>query len=113
MVQSWFIQLRQFTKIRSSLSFADLEKVIRAFIYLTTAAHFILVSAGEISKLAAAARLLTHTKRSNHITTILAACHWLSVSIRIDFKVFKASNGQALALICDLLTPYVPDHCLR
>ncbi len=65
----------------------------------------------------AAARLFTRTKKSDHITPILAALHWLPVSFRIDFKilllVFKALKGQASAYICDLLTPYEPDRCLR
>jgi hypothetical protein len=44
-----------------------------------------------------AARVLTRTKKSDHITPILAQLHWLPVNYRIDFKilmlVFKALNG--------------------
>ncbi len=64
-----------------------------------------------------AARLLTHTKKRDHITPILASLHCLPVSFRIDFKilllVFKALKSQAPVYICDLLIPYEPDHCLR
>lgn len=48
-----------------------------------------------------------HKWRDN-ITPILADLHWLPVSLRIDFKIsllgFIASNDQAPAFICDLLT---------
>ncbi len=65
----------------------------------------------------ATARLLTHTKKRDHITPILAALRWLPVSFRIDLKIlliaFKVLKGQAPVYICDLLIPYQPDRCLR
>ncbi len=65
----------------------------------------------------AASRPSTLNKRGDHITPILAALHWLHVSFRIDFKVllliFKQLHGKVPPCICDLLTPYEPDHCLR
>ncbi|KAF7649266.1 hypothetical protein LDENG_00144190, partial [Lucifuga dentata] len=65
----------------------------------------------------AAAQVLTQSRRSDHITPVLAALHWLPVSFRIDFKilllVFKALHNQAAAYICDLLTFYKPDGSLR
>ncbi|KAF7646862.1 hypothetical protein LDENG_00181120, partial [Lucifuga dentata] len=43
--------------------------------------------------------------------------HWLPVSFRTDFKilllVFKALHNQTPAYICDLLTSYKSDCCLR
>ncbi|KAF7642022.1 hypothetical protein LDENG_00266100, partial [Lucifuga dentata] len=48
---------------------------------------------------------------------ILAGLYWLPVCFRIDFKillvVFKALHGPVPIYICDLLTFYEPDHCLR
>ncbi len=35
----------------------------------------------------AAARILTRTKKSEHITPVLRSLHWLPVTFRIDFKV--------------------------
>ncbi len=123
-VQSCFAQLRQLTKIKSFLSLADLEKVIHAFIssrldYCN--ALYSGISKRNLQRLQliqnAAARLLTRTKKRDHITPILAGLHWLPVSFRIDFKilllVFKALKSQASVYICDLLIPYEPDHCLR
>ena len=123
-VQSCFGQLRQLTRIFSFLSSTDLEKLVYAFIpsrldYCN--ALYSRISKGNISGLQfiqnAAARLLTGTKRSDHISPILAALDWLPVSFRIFFKilllVFKDLNSQAPACIGDLLLLYEPEHCLR
>lgn len=52
----------------------------------------------------AAARLLTGTRKREHITPVLASLHWLPVKFRIDFKillyVFKALHGCAPQYIC-------------
>ncbi|KAF7648774.1 hypothetical protein LDENG_00152180, partial [Lucifuga dentata] len=41
-----------------------------------------------------AARLLTKTKKREHITPVLATLHWLPVSYRIDFKVLLQSSQR-------------------
>lgn len=76
-------QLRHLMKIRSFLSTADLEKVIYAFIsswHGYCNALYFGISRENIQRLHliqnAAARLLTRTKRSKHITLILTAPHW-------------------------------------
>ncbi len=57
-----------------------------------------------------AARLLTSTKKCDHITPVLASLHWLPVRFRIDFKIllitFKALNGLCPTYIADLLTAF-------
>ncbi|KAF7651265.1 hypothetical protein LDENG_00113430 [Lucifuga dentata] len=101
--------------------FSDLKKVIHAFIssrldYCN--ALYSDISKGNIHQLHliqnAAARFLTHSRRSGHISPILAVLHWLPISLRIDFKVllivFKALHGQTLSYIHDLLICYC---CLR
>ena len=64
-----------------------------------------------------AARLLTKTKKREHITPVLAALHWLPVTFRIDFKVllltYKALNGRGPNYILNSLTHYVPKRTLR
>lgn len=66
----------------------------------------------------AAVRLLSDTKKWDHISSLLASLHWLSVTYRIDFKillkyridfkiiifVFKALHRLALGCISELLT---------
>uniref|UniRef100_A0A667WJC6 Reverse transcriptase domain-containing protein n=1 Tax=Myripristis murdjan TaxID=586833 RepID=A0A667WJC6_9TELE len=123
-VQTCFATLRQLSKIRPFLSPALLEIIIHALIssrldYCN--ALYSGISQHNIHRLQliqnAAARLLTHTRRSDHITPVLAVLHWLPVSFRIDFKVlllvFKALNGLAPPYIQDLLTPYEPGRSLR
>ncbi len=60
-----------------------------------------------------AARLLTGTKRFDHITPVLASLHWLPVCLRVDFKIllltFRALHGLAPDYILDLSAPYAPN----
>src|SRR4029434_10045736 len=64
-----------------------------------------------------AARLLTRTKRREHISPVLAALHWLPVTFRIDFKVllliYKALNGLGPSYIENSLVKYLPSRTLR
>ena len=64
----------------------------------------------------AAARVLTRTKRSEHITPVLKSLHWLPVSYRIDFKVlllvYKSLNGLGPEYMNDILE-YKPSRALR
>jgi len=56
----------------------------------------------------AAARLVTMTKRSDHISPVLADLHWLPVAQRIKFKIilfaFKALHGCAPPYINELVS---------
>ena len=55
----------------------------------------------------AAARILTGTRKYDHITPVLRELHWLPVKERIDFKIllltFKALNNMAPAYLKDTL----------
>ncbi len=57
-----------------------------------------------------AARIVTCTKLSDHITPVLAALHWLPVEQRVAFKVclimFKCINGQAPSYLSELIDIY-------
>jgi len=52
-----------------------------------------------------AARLLTGTRRGEHISPVLCQLHWLPVQRRIDFKlacfVFSSLSGQAPSYLAD------------
>uniref|UniRef100_A0A673GVL3 WD repeat-containing protein 26 n=1 Tax=Sinocyclocheilus rhinocerous TaxID=307959 RepID=A0A673GVL3_9TELE len=112
------------SRLKSFLSFHDLEKVIHAFITsrldYCNSLYFCL-SQLSIARLQmvqnAAARLLTRAKKTDHITPILASLNWLPVHFRIQFKmllfVFKALNGQAPSYLTDLLTPLSSSRSLR
>ncbi len=123
-VKSSFFQLRQLAKIKPYLSSQHFETVIHAFV--TTRldycnALYVGVSGSSIARLQmvqnAAARLLTGTRKYEHISPILASLHWLPVHFRIKFKillfVFKSLNGLAPPYISELLHPYMPTHSLR
>ena len=64
-----------------------------------------------------AARILSRTRKYDHITPILKQLHWLPVRHRIDFKVmlltWKALNGESPQYLTDLLVPYAPGRSLR
>ncbi len=57
----------------------------------------------------AAARLLTRSSKTTHITSILLSLHWLPIKFRIHFKLlvltFRALHGQApwTSLTCSIL----------
>lgn len=123
-VKTSFFQLRQLAKIKPFLHRQHFETVIHAFV--TTRldycnALYMGVSGSSIARLQlvqnAAARLLTGTRKSEHITPILASLHWLPVHFRIHFKIllfaFKAQNGLAPVYLSELLHPYTPTRSLR
>jgi len=62
-------------------------------------------------------RLLTGTRKYEHISPILSSLHWLPIYHRIHFKillfVFKGLNGLAPPYISELLHPYRPTRSLR
>ena len=64
-----------------------------------------------------AARVVTLSKRSCHITPILKELHWLPVSQRIVLKlmliVHKSFNNIAPIYISELLKVYTPSRNLR
>ena len=113
-VQSCYFQLRNISKIKSFLSPPDLEKVIHALITSRLDYCNSLYSGlckKTISRLQliqnSAARLLTNTRKQEHITPILAALHWLPVSHRCDFKIllitYKALHGLAPSYVSDMI----------
>lgn len=98
-----FFHLRRIVQLRPFISTKDAETLIHAFFsyrldYFN--ALFIGLPATTIARLQyiqnSAARILTRTKRSAHITPILADLQWLPVAYRINFKIilltFKALN---------------------
>ena len=64
-----------------------------------------------------AARILTLTPPTNHITPVLKELHWLPIEKRIHYKIvlltFKALHGLAPQYIIDLLMPYSTPRPLR
>ena len=119
-----FFHLRNIAKIRHILSQNDAEKLVHAFVTSRLDYCNSLLSGCPNKSLKtlqlvqnAAARVLTKTRKRDHITPILASLHWLPVKFRIEFKIllltFKALNGQAPSYLKELIVPYVPTRRLR
>ena len=119
-----YFHLRNISQLKRYLDQESLECVVHAFI--TTKldyANSLLcgLPSAQISRLQAiqntAARLLTGTRKHDHITPVLHSLHWLPVHQRIKFKtlvqVYKVVNNLAPRYLCDLLTPYAPSRNLR
>ena len=64
-----------------------------------------------------AARVITLTKKYDHITPVLKELHWLPVRKRIEFKIlllaYKCLHGTAPSYLRELLKEYVPPRTLR
>ena len=63
------------------------------------------------------ARLITNTKRTDHITPVLKELHGLPIEQRITFKVllltYRAIHGTSPNYISNLITRYAPVRVLR
>ncbi len=106
------------------LSFSVAEKLINTFVFSRIDycnALLTGVSKSTLNRLQyvqnAAARVLTRSRTSEHISPILESLHWLPVRFRIDFKIlmltYKALHGLAPEYLTELLTVYTPRRNLR
>ena len=115
--------LRNISRIRKFLSTKTTEILVHAFVsskldhcnfLLYNVPNYILKKLQSVQN--AAARLITCSRKYDHITSILKELHWLPVSERIKFKIlsltFKALHQQFPTYIQDLLTCYQPSRSL-
>ncbi len=122
--KSAYYHLKNIARIRCFVSSQDLEKLVHAFItsrvdycngLLTGLPKKTIRQLQLIQN--AAARILTRTRKSEHITPVLRSLHWLPVTFRIDFKVlllvYKSLNGIGPKYMADILTEYKPNRPLR
>ena len=65
----------------------------------------------------AAARIITESKKHDHITPILINLHWLPIEFRIKYKIilltFKALHGLSPIYIQELISVYKPNRNLH
>lgn len=110
--RSCFFQLRQVRAVRCSLTADATKTLVHAFVssrldYCNSL--LVGVSDSLLKKLQyvqnAAARLVTGTRKFDHITPVLRALHWLPVRHRITFKVavlvYKCLHGMAPSYLAD------------
>lgn len=64
-----------------------------------------------------AARIITGTRKYDHITPVLVKLHWLPIKQRIQYKLilqfFKALHGTSPFYIQELVQVYKPNRSLR
>uniref|UniRef100_A0A3P8PIB2 Pyrin domain-containing protein n=1 Tax=Astatotilapia calliptera TaxID=8154 RepID=A0A3P8PIB2_ASTCA len=119
-----FFHLCNISKVRNILSQSDAEKLVHAFITSRLDYCNLLLSGCPKNSLKslqliqnAAARVLTGTRKREHISPVLASLHWLPVKSRIEFKIllltYKVLNNQAPSYLNDLVVPYHPIRALR
>ncbi len=116
--------LKHISKLRPILSMSNAKMLIHAF--MTSRLDYCNALMGDcparlINKLQmvqnAAARVLTRTRKYDHISPVLSTLHWLPVKHHIDFKIllitYKALNGLAPHYLSKLLSHYSPPRLLH
>ncbi len=87
-----FFHLKNISKLRPMLSTSNAEILIHASRLDYCNALLGGCSARLINKLQlvqnAAARVLTRTRKYDHISPVLSTLHWLPIKHRIDLKIF-------------------------
>ena len=122
--QSAYIQIRNIGMIRKYLDKQAAEQLVHAFVTSRIDyANALLfgVPKSVTDKLQhlqnIAARVITRTRKFEHITPVLKSLHWLPVLERIEFKilllVYKALHGLAPTYLSDLILPYQSSRRLR
>ena len=117
-------QLRNIGKARCVLTEDATKTVMQSLVmYLLDYCNALLIGIQQdlIAKLQRlqniAARIVSRTRKYEHITPVLIKLHWLPIKFRIQFKVlllvYKALNGLAPKYIKELLVPYKPRRHLR
>ena len=107
-------QIRLLGKLRKFLSKEAAAMITHAFVtsrldYCNSLLYGISKSlAAKLQRvLNCAARIVSRTKSSSHITPVLKSLHWLPVAQRCVFKTalltFKAVHGLAPSYLCELI----------
>ena len=120
---AWYV-IQKIGRICPYLSQEVCERLVHAFISSKLDSYNSILyglPVTELNKLQrvqnAAARLISRTPKSHHITSVLQQLHWLPVKDRISFKLllltFKALHGLAPIYISELIKPYNPSRSLR
>ena len=122
--KSAFYHLRNISRIRKYLSFHTAEMLVHAFVSsrldFCNSLLFGLPKQ-SLKKLQhvqnVAARIVTLTRKCEHITPVLYNLHWLPIEERVIFKMllmtFKCLIGLAPTYLSDMIKRYVPRRNLR
>ena len=123
-VRSSYFHLRNLSAIRKYLTVDSAQTVIHAFIsskldycnaLLYGLPKYLVERLQRIQN--SAARIVTFTRKFDHISPVLVDLHWLPVYYRVIFKLllltYKALNGLAPSYLSDLLTYRSSCYSLR
>ncbi len=119
-----FFHLKNISKLRPMPLISNAEMLIHAFMTSRLDCCNALLgdcSARLINKLQmvqnAAARVLSRTRKYDHISLVMSTLHWLPIKHRIDLKIllitYKGLNGLAPQYLSELLSHYSPLCPLR
>ncbi len=119
-----FFHFRNIAKLRNMLNISDAEKLVHAFMTSRLDYCDALLGGCPASSINkpnivrnAAARVLTRSRKYDHITPILLSLHWLPIKFRISHKIlllaYKALNDLAPVYLTNLLSRYNPTRYLR
>ena len=123
-VKSCHVQLRTIGKLRKYLSFEAAETLVHAFITSRLDNGNSLLYGlpdTQIQRLQrvqnTAVRILTRTRKFDHISPILKDLHWLPVTNRIKFKIltltYKCLHNLAPTYLSDMIELHTPPRDLR
>ena len=124
-VRAAYFHLRSISKIRRFINYDTCASVVQALVIsILDYANAVLIGLPENTPLKlqlvqnSAARMITTTRRRDHVTPILKQLHWLPVYLRIVHKVlclvYKAMTfATAPIYIKDMLELYRPARDLR
>ena len=116
--------LRKIGRIRKYLDKQSTERLVHAFISSRLDNCNSLFGSSSSSTLHglqrihnSAARIISRSRKFEHITPTLKELHWLPIKFRIDFKTllltYKCLHGLTADYLMDLISPYIPSRSLR
>lgn len=122
--RSSYMHIRDIGAIRKMLTRRATETLVHAFItsrldYCNSLLYgHPAVTINKLQRIQnTAARIVTCTRKREHITPILQELHWLPVAQRITYKLltltYQALHGQAPVYLQELTVPYRPGRSLR
>jgi len=117
--RSRYAQLRQIGHIRQYITSDATQSLVSSIVHLNSLMYG--VPKTTLNKLQTvpntAARIISKTSRSCHITPILKELLWLPIDCRIKYKIltltYKALHDQAPLYIKSMLELYTPRRALR
>ncbi|XP_046562416.1 uncharacterized protein LOC124271361 [Haliotis rubra] len=122
--RSCFYQIRNISKIRKYIDEETCKKLVHSLVTSRLDygnALFAGIPKSLMRRLQrvqnASVRLITRSRKWEHVTEARQALHWLPVHLRCQYKIltytFTALHGTAPAYLQVLITPYNPTRSLR